>query len=323
MNRLARHAEISAALTRLSDAQLEALLAEATPNAEGIGGTSASLDVAGSKVFVKAVPLTDLELQNERSTANLFQLPNCFHYGVGSAGFGAWRELAALEQTTGWVQTNESQSFPLLHHWRIRPRRPGPTGEDLEKTVAFWDGSPEVRARLVALEQAASSVVLFLEHVPQTLTQWLAAQVALGTDALDAACLMIERCLRADVAFMNARGLLHLDAHFDNILTDGQRLYFADLGLAMSSAFALSQSEQEFFASHAGYDRAYTMTRLVNVLTPLGEKSREAARIVERHAPIAAVMNPFYRALLTTSRLGVFPFGELDRLEPEKLALPL
>lgn len=42
---------------------------------------------------------------------------------------------------------------------------------------------------------------------------------------------------------MNTRGLLHFDAHFENILTDGQRLFFADYGLAISSRFELSRDE--------------------------------------------------------------------------------
>ncbi|MFF2503082.1 hypothetical protein ACFVTY_06840 [Streptomyces sp. NPDC058067] len=49
---------------------------------------------------------------------------------------------------------------------------------------------------------------------------------------------------------MNSRGLLHFDAHFQNILTDGRRLYFADFGLALSSRFDLSPSEAGFFERH-------------------------------------------------------------------------
>ena len=41
-------------------------------------------------------------------------------------------------------------------------------------------------------------------------------------------------------------GLHHFDAHLDNILTDGERLYFVDLALAMSPRFDLSASEVRF-----------------------------------------------------------------------------
>jgi hypothetical protein len=63
----------------------------------GIGGTAALLDIEGTPVFVKRVPLTDPERrpENVMSTANPFRLPTCCHYGVGSAGGGGWREVAA------------------------------------------------------------------------------------------------------------------------------------------------------------------------------------------------------------------------------------
>lgn len=44
-----------------------------------------------------------------------------------------------------------------------------------------------------------------------------------------------------DISLMNSPGLIHGDAHLVNILTEGHRLYFADLGLATSDRFALSR----------------------------------------------------------------------------------
>jgi tRNA A-37 threonylcarbamoyl transferase component Bud32 len=40
---------------------------------------------------------------------------------------------------------------------------------------------------------------------------------------------------------MNSNGLMHFDAHFQNILTDGQRLYLADLGLSSPSTLDTGQ----------------------------------------------------------------------------------
>ncbi|MFG1706924.1 hypothetical protein ACFLIM_27400 [Nonomuraea sp. M3C6] len=98
-----------------------------------------------------------------------------------------------------------------------------------------------MRERLEAVASASASIVLFLEYIPQNLYDWLATQLATG--AVTSAYTMVERRLRTDVAFMNANGLLHFDAHYRNILTDGQRLYFADLGLATSPRFDLSADE--------------------------------------------------------------------------------
>ncbi len=81
---------------------------------KGIGGTSLQIEIDNTPVFVKKVPLTDLELQPENymSTANIFNLPMCYQYGIGSTGFGAWRELAAHVMITNWVITGQSSK-----HW--------------------------------------------------------------------------------------------------------------------------------------------------------------------------------------------------------------
>jgi hypothetical protein len=106
----------------LSDRRLGDLVDEARVIGSGIGGTSLLLRVEDTPVFVKSVPLTDLERrpENVMSTANLFGLPVCCQYGVGGPAFGVWREVAAHAMTTSWVLGARSESFPLLYHW---PRR--------------------------------------------------------------------------------------------------------------------------------------------------------------------------------------------------------
>lgn len=82
-----------------------------------------SAGVAGRRVFIQRIRLTDIELrpQNVRSTANLFGLPLFYQYGVGSAGFGGWRELAVHTMTTNWVLGGEYEGLPLMYHWRVLP----------------------------------------------------------------------------------------------------------------------------------------------------------------------------------------------------------
>lgn len=341
--RVARRGGASSALARLSDRRLGELVAGASPIGSGIGGAAARLEVAGTPVFVKQVPLTDLERRPEhmRSTANLFRLPTFCQYGVGSVGFGAWRELAAHELTTGWVLDRRCESFPVLYHWRVLAGLP-PAGEiaaqepaDRERMVAYWAGSPAVRERLAALVGASASLVLFLEYLPQNLHEWLTAQVAAGgTDRIGPACSMVEQELRATVEFMNANGLCHFDAHFRNILTDGRRLYFADLGLATSWQFALSAEERAFLADNRTHDRCHTVTELVNWLVTalVGRDHRDrfirsyadgadpaglppaAATVIRRYAPIAVVMNDFYRRLHLESRTTPYPAARLAQV---------
>ena len=83
--RLARYGEVSSSLMLLSDRQLARLVDEAGTAGRGIGGSSAVAEVAGFPVFVKRIPLTDLERRPGcvMSTANMFGLPVYCQYGVG------------------------------------------------------------------------------------------------------------------------------------------------------------------------------------------------------------------------------------------------
>ncbi|SDO42516.1 hypothetical protein [Lentzea jiangxiensis] len=310
MTRPASHAAVSAALSQFGDDDLLALLERARPAGKGIGGPTAVLEVEGTPVFVKRLPLTDLELRDAGSTANLFGLPVHTHYGVGlvgGAGFGAWRELAVHKMTTNWVLEGEHPGFPLMYHWRVLPH-PGQTlpGE-LEQAVGYW--GPDIAPRIEALRASTWSIALFLEHFPHNLHDWLN-----GVADLESACEMVERELAAGVEFMNSRGLLHFDAHFQNVLTDGERLYFADYGLAISSAFDLSEEETAFFAENVDYDRCYTVTHLVmwfaHALRAQGVPPRIAA-VLNRHNEVAAVMKDFYRRFQHESRRTPYPAGDL------------
>ncbi|MEV0235354.1 protein kinase family protein [Nonomuraea sp. NPDC050786] len=345
--RLTAHSAVSTSLALCSDRALRELVDTAVPLGSGIGGKSSLLEVAGTPVFVKRVPLTDLERQPEhvRSTANLCDLPDFCHYGVGiigTPGFGIWRELAVHTMTTNWVLSAEHEGFPLMYHWRVLPDSTPLPEElaDVERAVAYWGGGPQVRRRIEARRQSSASVALFLEYIPQNLHQWLGVQVEAGDQAANRACAMVERELAAGISFMNSRGLLHFDAHFENILTDGRHLYFADYGLSISSRFELSPDEAGFFDRHQTYDRcysaAYRVNWLVTALYGLRREDREgrykrvrayaegerptgipeeAAAIIARHAPIAAVMSDFYRAFQRQSRQAPYPLEAIRQLD--------
>jgi hypothetical protein len=340
--RLTARSDVSTTLGLYSDRALRELVDAAAPVGSGIGGKSALLEVAGTRVFVKRVPLTDLEREpeNTRSTANVFALPAFFHYGIGSPGFGAWRELAVHAMTTNWMLAGNYEGFPQMYHWRILPdSQPSLPEElaDVERAVAYWGGGSQVRHRIEAIRQSSASIALFLEYIPQNLHEWLGVQVSAGDEAASLALTMVDKELRAGTSFMNARGLLHFDAHFENILTDGQHLYFADYGLAISSRFELSQDESRFFDRHLTYDRCYTATHLVLWLATAlygcqgadrdalvrtwseGERPsgipEAAAAILTRYAPLAAVMSDFYRKLQRQSKNTPYPLEKIRQLD--------
>lgn len=344
--RVAAYATVGSWLSMFSDRRIRDLVTAAPRLGSGIGGRSAQLEVEGMRVFVKRVPLTDIELRPEhvRSTANLFDLPLFYQYGVGSAGFGAWRELAVHLMTTGWVLKNEYAGFPLLYHWRILPDSP-PAGfvdefGGIEGAVAHWDGSPAVRRRLEAIGRSSFSLVLFLESVPQTLAAWLGA----GADAAARSqpgsrspYRWVENGLSRGTEFMSARGMVHFDAHFANVLTDGRQVYFTDFGLALSRGFELSAEEAHFLADHLVYDRSYAPGHLLRHLLrhlPGAGRDRtehaaflrewaegrrpdgvppEVGAIIDRHAPHAIILDDFHQRLLTQSKHTPFPAAEVEQ----------
>ena len=127
----------------------------------------------------------------------------------------------------------------------------------------------------------------------------------------------MEDSLLETVSFMKSRDLIHFDAHFENILTDGQNLYFSDFGLATSTQFELSGTEEIFFGKHYYYDQCYTMAFLVKwILIELfgfenyddvlneygtgkgrGNLSLKAKELIARYSPIEIILNKFYTEL--------------------------
>lgn len=335
--RLAAHATVSARLSQLSDHRLHGLVRAAAPGGSGLGGRSAELDVGGQRVFVKRVPLTDLELrpENVRSTADLFGLPLFYQYGIGSAGFGAWRELAAHHLTTDWVLGDAYPDFPLMYHWRVLPDSAPQDFVDefggIDGAVARWEGSAAVRDRLEAIGRSSAGLVLFLEHVPQTLADWMGERRAAAREGGEGPPYgWLDETLARGADFMSSQGFVHFDAHFRNILTDGHAIRFADFGLALSSRFELSAQEREFLTGHLAYDRHYVAGHLVrhHLLDEVcdaaflrrwiaGDRPDRvppgAAAVIDRRAASAVVLDDFHRRLLDVSRRTPYPAAEIER----------
>ena len=318
--RRARHGRLAAFLASRSDAELAALVAAGRAGSVGVGGGPVVLEAGDVAVFAKRIPLTDRELAHPRSTANLFGLPLFCQYGIGSPGFSAWRELAANLTVTEAVLAGETESFPLLHHWRVLPGRPPVAAEhaDIDATAATLGGSPAVRSRLEALASASHSLVLFSEYIPCPLPRWLRDDPAgkAGT---------VEQQLSHITGFLRSRELLHMDGHFGNMVTDGERICLTDFGLATSPRFDLSAAERDFAQRHLTHDAGYAAMALVNWLVTAvcgiaappsgGPVARNqyvnrcaaghvpddvppaVAAILTRHAPAAARMNSFYWSL--------------------------
>jgi hypothetical protein len=241
------HFRLSSAIAALSNAEVEALLGagDGTPG----WGTHQTVDVAGEPVFVKRIPVTELEYEHAFSTRNMYDLPLYYNYGVGSAGFGAFRELLTQVKTSNWVLEGASPSFPLLYHYRLMPFAGERAVLDEERRngyVRYWGGSESVGRYLDARMRAKHDLVLFIEHVPHVLHTWLTARSG------DCAALLGR--LRDAITFLRTQGIVHFDAHFQNVLTDGSEVYLSDFGLAMDRGFDLTSEERELLQAHEYYD---------------------------------------------------------------------
>lgn len=333
--RTERHQRLSDQLGNHSDHELAKLLDNGRTVGVGVGGSAAVLDVDGVQVFVKRIPLSERELAHPASTANLFDLPLHCQYGIGGPSFNTWRELAANNVVTNAILAGETESFPMLYHWRVLPGRPPIAAEhaDIDKVVAAQGGSRAVRTRLEALAAAPSSLLLFSEYIPH------AAANMLRDNPVDKAA-TIEHQLAEIVTFLRDHQLLHMDAHWGNIRTDGERLYLTDFGLATSPHFDLSPDERDFVERHTTHDAAYVAMRLVNWLVtdvcgiPMPATGGPVARneyvihcaaghipsdvppvvaeILSRHAPAAATMNAFLWKLFDGELQTGYIAGRID-----------
>lgn len=305
--RLENHYEASTSLSLMSDKDLLRLLRK-SPQQDGWGANQVIELPDGRRVFVKRIPLTDLEKENAYSTRNHYRIPTYYNYGVGSAGFGAFRELAAHVKTTNWVLNGEHRSFPLLHHHRVLPESRAPVTRAersrLKEYVSYWNSSRPVENYMMDRRRAKQMLVLFLEWIPYEFSQWISD----NPQRLEP---MFRRAIKT-VNFMFSKKLIHFDAHVFNWVTDGKELYLADFGLALDEDFQLTKDERSFFSRHRYYDYAQVTSLIgdsvLDAYIKLGDEDRK--RIDDALGESPKDFHPFYRAI-TKESLGLHEKGLL------------
>jgi len=258
----------------MDDAEVLALVGPPDPGSSA-APQSTTVRVGRDRVFVKRLPLTERERARPGCTANLFQLPLYYHYGVGSLGFGIERELTAHEEATRWVLDGAIEGLPLMLARRTVPRpRPAPLAADeVARYREYWNGSARV-ARLLSEKAAAEhEVLVFLEHFEHTAAPWLERHPERLEGLLD----QVRGTLRA----LQRRGVVHFDAHAHNIVTDGRLAVLTDFGLWLDRDFELAPGERAFLAAHRRYDEGELALNvapwLVGLLERGGARRRRAA----------------------------------------------
>ncbi len=245
--RIDTYCKLNTHFAYLSDEQLNSFF----HNIESTRGWGVNhvLKVGKSKVFVKRVPITDLECNHMFSTKNFYNLPTYYNYCIGSAGFGVFRELLSHIQTTNWVLQGAIENFPLMYHYRIMPRSGGKADLDTKwynGYVKYWNSNENIGRYMVDRTNAKYEMVLFLEYIPYTFLE----RFGKNMDELPSFIGEISDA----IAFLRENGIIHFDVHFGNILTDGNRPFLTDFGLVLDKRFDLGETERAFFRKHTCFD---------------------------------------------------------------------
>lgn len=278
-----RFFKLSSQIARLDTAQLQFLL---DPKEPQLGwGQTHKIVLEKAKVFVKRIPVTILEYNNLFSTKNLYNLPTYFNYGLGSAGLGVaglgvFRELITHIKTTHWVLTGETAAFPLLYHYRIIPFYGPRTQVDPERLIGFvsyWGESANVGKYMLDRANARHELFLFLEYIPHVLETWLLDNPNKLQKSLDD--------LRTTITFLRKKAIIHFDAHFRNVLTDGEQIYLTDFELALDKSFALNKDEKAFFEQNTFYDYGEVLRNLGHLIRFAYDScsQRDKSRLMERY----------------------------------------
>ncbi len=245
MNRNDQYFSLNTKLSYSSDALICDKLEKGDLGKKG-WGTNHIIKIGNTKVFAKKIPLTQVEFDNSFSTKNHYDLPMTYNYGIGSAGFGAFRELFLHIKTTNWVLSKKCLNFPLMYHYRIIKRTNKASKKDYKSYFKYWENNSSIKSYIKARDNSPYELVLFLEYIPQTFRDYLKkdkSQFAKITNEV----------LNA-IQFLKSNNIIHMDMHFLNILTDGSSPYITDFGLGLDKTFDLSTEEKSFFSRHRNYD---------------------------------------------------------------------
>jgi len=169
-SRRKQYFKLSSQIAQLDNTQLRSLFETNQSNESGTGwGMNHTVVLKQSTVFVKRVPVTNLEYDNLFSTRNLYDLPTACNYGFGSTGLGVFRELVTHIKTTNWVLEGVIANFPLMYHYRIMPS----SNQRAPVEMEHWGNHAKVQKYVLDRAIANYELVLFLEHIPHVLDAWL------------------------------------------------------------------------------------------------------------------------------------------------------
>jgi serine/threonine protein kinase len=222
-------------------------------------GVNKTVKINNKKVFIKAIPIAGKILKHVHDTSNIYDLPEYYNYGYGSAGVNPWRELLMHIQTTNYVLNGTCDFFPMMYHYRvIKDDNNDQISSGLEqKLMDRWDNNKNIIKYLEDRINAKHKIVLFLEYIPHVAYKYLNKNPSFVSD--------FYKQSKSIIKFCNKNGILHNDAHLGNFIIDNdEKVYLTDFGLSLSKKFDLDKQEIKFMKMNKNLDRVYLMDNVAS-----------------------------------------------------------
>ena len=235
-------------LSYLSDDEVNKIIHVSKVKKYPAYGLTKVINVGKRKVFVKAIPIADKFAEHRFDTSNLYNLPSCYNYGMGSAGINPWRELLLYIYLSGCVISGRCMQFPLLYHYRIVHNDDNRNiFSGLRYMDITWNNNKEIKKYLTDRAHAKYKIVMFLEFIDYVGYEYLDKHPEFSESFYNQTKNVID--------FLHKNGIIHNDAHFGNWLIDKKGLvYCNDFGLSLHKDFNLSKNEITFMKINKRFD---------------------------------------------------------------------
>jgi tRNA A-37 threonylcarbamoyl transferase component Bud32 len=254
MSRLSKYNKVLSPLNTLETKDLITLIVKNMTGRKMMGITSDFI-INDIKVFAKVIPVTDVDIFNMYDTANIHNLPLYYNYGIGSAGFGCWRELNFHIKASNWVLNKVCVNFPILYHHRIVKSSRIKMAEYVydPNMAKRWNRNKAIEKYTKKRSEASHFVILCLEYFPSALNKTL-------NDKNIQWYLKQANCINT---FLRKNKVIHFDPHPGNFITDGKLIVLTDYGLVLDKKFNLSEEEIDFFDKHTNFCSSYIIGNLL------------------------------------------------------------
>lgn len=212
-----------------------------------------------TNIFIKAIPIAKLFIENRFDTKNLYDIPAYYNYGFGSAGVNPWRELLLHIKTSNFVLMKKCDFFPLLYHYRIIKDDDNRNIASLmdERILKKWNNNKNIIKYLQDRIHSKFKIVLFLEYIPNVSYKYLEQNPYFVES--------FYKQTKNIISFINKNGILHNDAHLGNFLVDdNKKVYLSDFGLSLDDDFNLDNNEKKFKQMNNKLDEYYIVDNIMS-----------------------------------------------------------